>query len=137
MKVKFTRYFTAIEFTVLFSYAISLLIAVVIVASAASRLLRLSKRASDHSSFSALTRPGYSPNPLYRSTGTNYFIPEDDKLARGKFTEFAGPALLADFKRISDSAIDRDVDDIIYSVNPLPYNSSLGFTPLRSPPYFC
>jgi len=137
MKVKFTRYFTAIEFTILFSCAISLLIAAVIVASAASRLLRLSKRASDHASFSVLTPPGYRPNPLYRSMDTNYFIPEDDRLASGKFTEFAGPALLTDIKRIGDSAIDRDVDDVIYSINPLPYHSSLGFTSLRSPPYYC
>lgn len=137
MKGKFTRYFATIEFTTLFIYTRFLLIAVVIVASGASRLVHLSKRDSDSPWVSVLTRAGYSPNPLYRSIDKNYLIPEDDKRTTAKFMEFSDPALITDFKAISFSVIDANIDDFIYSMNSLPYISALGFTPLRSPPYFC
>ena len=137
MSVKFTRYFSTIEFTTLFTYNRFFIIAVLVVVAGALRHIQPSKRGKENTWLSVPACAVYSRYPLYSLIDINYFIPEDDKLARGKFTGFAGPALLTDFKRISDSAIERDVDDIIYSVNPLLYNSSLGFTRLRSPPYSC
>ena len=137
MRVKFTRYFSTIEFTTPFTHKRFLIIAVLVVVAGALRPIQQSKRGTENSWLSVPTWGVYYQHPLYGSTDINYFIPEEDKLARARLKEFAGPALLTDLKRISDSAIDKGVDDIIYSVNPLPYNSSLGFTPLRSPPYSC
>jgi hypothetical protein len=137
MSVKFTRYFSTIESTTLFRDNRFLIIAVLVVVAGALRPMQPSKGGAENTWLSALAWAVYTQHHLNSSTDINYFIPEDDKLSRGKFTEFAGTALLTDFKRLSDSAIDRDFDDNIYSVNPLPYNSSIGFTPLRSPPSSC
>lgn len=137
MKRKFTRYFATIEYSNLFSCSMFLLIAVIIVASGASRLLHLSKRASDSTWLSALTRARRIPNHLYRSNDRNYLVQEDEKPTMRKFVEFCDPALITDFKAISFSAVGTNIDNFIYSINRLPCVSVLGFNPLRSPPYFC
>jgi hypothetical protein len=136
MKGKCTRYFPTIEYSTLFSYTIFLLIAVVIAASGASPLIRLSKRGSGSTWVSALTHAPYSPNHLYRSNDKTYLIQEDDRPTTRKFMEVSDPALITDFKAISFSGIGANIDNFIYSINRLLYVCALGFNPLRSPPYF-
>ena len=137
MRGNFTRYFAVVEFSDPFIYKSSFIIAVLIVAFGASRVAYLSKTGSYSAWVSVPTRVAHSLNPVYSSIDMNSSVPEDDKLTTGKFTEFAGQAVLTDFKRDRFGVIDKDIDDFVYSINSFPHNSSLGFTPLRSPPHLC
>ena len=136
MKIKFTRYFAAIEFITPLTYNRFLIIAVLVVVSGASRPIQPSNSETERAWLSVPICTVYSQYLVYGSTDTNYLIPEDDKVMRGKFTEFAGPTLPTDFKHKGYAVIDRNIDDFVYSINPLPYSSTLGFTHLRSPPCF-